>query len=178
MPWATGFWRGYDVYLGHSFDVAVETRFLATTIATFAKSRLASKEIVVDMGCGTGDDLFTIHEHGVRARGFDGNPSVRELSDNRCEVWDLTTRLPADLTARIVISFDTIQFIPQGREGMFFTNLAKLNPEWVFLSYPNYPIFSNSSMPLPAAIRAHRIYRDHDSMLRYLLGWDFELEYR
>jgi len=92
---------------------------------------------VVDFGCGLGLYVRDLRAAGIRAGGFDGNPSTPQISEGRCLHADLSSQL--DLGARWgwVLSLEVAEHIPREFEDTFLDNVDQHACAGLVLSWGN-----------------------------------------
>eukprot|EP00928_Gymnodinium_smaydae_P035420 TRINITY_DN2492_c0_g2_i2.p1 TRINITY_DN2492_c0_g2~~TRINITY_DN2492_c0_g2_i2.p1 ORF type:complete len:171 (-),score=18.05 TRINITY_DN2492_c0_g2_i2:71-583(-) len=110
-------------------------RALAEALITFFRSEGANT--VGDFGCGLGLYVRDFRAAGLRAGGFDGNPSTAVLSGGRCQVADLSSTLDFGTRWDWVMSLEVAEHIPRDYEGEFLNNLDRHARRGLVLSWGN-----------------------------------------
>ncbi len=123
-----GFWEGIEVKREHFYDSN-----LGKCLTNFFKNENATN--VVDFGCGMGDYVKTFRENNINARGFDGNPNTPELTNNLCNVLDLSIPKQFDEPFDWVMSLEVGEHLPQQYEDIFINNLHNNNKYGIVLSW-------------------------------------------
>ena len=107
MPIHTnGFWTGKKVKSQHAFD-----KKLAECLTIFFKNEDANS--LVDFGCGLGNYVKTFKDRGINAKGFDGNPNTLLLTNNLCEILDLSIPKKFDEPFEWVMSLEVGEHLPK-----------------------------------------------------------------
>ena len=79
----TGYWNVKNPKDIHSYD-----KNLSIALLEFFKNENVKTN--ADLGCGLGDYVNHFKNNNLNSRGFDGNPNTPLLTDNLCEVLDLS----------------------------------------------------------------------------------------
>lgn len=134
----TGIWNVNSLSC-YQFDIT-----LADAIIKMYK--LLNISSVVDCGCGCGHYVSYWRLNGMPVVGLDGNSYSQNLSsllltDNLCEVVDLTEELimedgesPFDL----VICIDVIAYIPPSHISYVIENFKNICNKYLLISWPDY----------------------------------------
>mmetsp|Transcript_32244 Transcript_32244/g.92554 ORF Transcript_32244/g.92554 Transcript_32244/m.92554 type:complete len:351 (-) Transcript_32244:70-1122(-) len=125
-----GAWLGASAEGYHMHDVPFSSALVA-----FFRGRGARG--VADFGCGLGLYVRDLRAAGVRAGGFDGNPSTPEITQGRCSHVDLSR--PVDFGTRWdwVLSLEVAEHIPRMFEDTFLDNLDSHACAGLVLSWGN-----------------------------------------
>ena len=125
---ANGYWNGIDASCTYNHDVS-----LGVSLTNFFK--IENAKSLVDFGCGMGDYVKTFQENNIKATGFDGNPSTLTLTNNLCEVLDLSVPKKFDEPFDWVMSLEVGEHLPQQFEDIFIQNLHNNNKYGIVLSW-------------------------------------------
>ena len=125
-----GYWLGVDAsrHHEHCYDAT-----LADSLIVFLQNENAKS--VVDFGCGMGHYVKTFQQNGINVVGFDGNPDTPELTNNLCEVLDLSVPKQFDEPFDWVLSLEVGEHLPQQFEDIFIHNLHNNNKHGILLSW-------------------------------------------
>lgn len=125
---STGVWTDIDVRANHFFDITLSQQLLA-----FLKKEAARR--VVDLGCGMGEYVAMLNANGVSVDGFDGNPNTPALTNNICNVLDLSSPIVLPTQYDWVISLEVGEHLPNEFEDIFIQNLHVHNKNGIILSW-------------------------------------------
>jgi cyclopropane fatty-acyl-phospholipid synthase-like methyltransferase len=123
-----GFWQGLKASSQHCYDSP-----LAESLTHFLK--IENVTSVADFGCGMGQYVKTFQQNNINAFGFDGNPNTPELSDNVCEVLDLSIPKQFDKPFDWIVSLEVGEHLPSQFEDIFLHNLHNNNKYGIILSW-------------------------------------------
>jgi cyclopropane fatty-acyl-phospholipid synthase-like methyltransferase len=123
-----GYWEGLEATTQHCYDAP-----LGNSLTHFFKSEHANT--VVDFGCGMGEYVKLFKQHDMNAVGFDGNPNTPELTNNVCEVLDLSVPKKFDEPFDWVLSLEVGEHLPPQFEDIFIQTLHKNNKYGMVLSW-------------------------------------------
>jgi len=123
-----GYWEGQEASKNHMHDPA-----LAEYLAKFFKSQ--NSKSVVDFGCGMGMYVKTFQQNNLNAVGYDGNPNTPELTNNTCNVMDLTVPKQFNEPFDWVMSLEVGEHLPKDFEDTFINNLHNNNKCGIVLSW-------------------------------------------
>jgi cyclopropane fatty-acyl-phospholipid synthase-like methyltransferase len=123
-----GYWEGLEASSQHCYD---ET--LSKSLVNFFKSEKASR--VVDFGCGMGNYVKAFQENDINAIGFDGNPNTPALTNNLCDILDLSLPVTFDKPFDWVMSLEVGEHLPKEFEDIFIKNLHNNNTRGIVLSW-------------------------------------------
>jgi cyclopropane fatty-acyl-phospholipid synthase-like methyltransferase len=123
-----GYWEGLEALGQHVYDSA-----LADYLLIFFKSENASS--LVDFGCGLGDYVKTFKNNNINAFGFDGNPNTPELTNNLCNILDLSIPKQFEQPFDWVMSLEVGEHLPKKFEDIFIYNLHNNNKYGIVLSW-------------------------------------------
>jgi cyclopropane fatty-acyl-phospholipid synthase-like methyltransferase len=123
-----GFWEGLESTTQHIYDSS-----LGDSLVSFFKNENATS--VVDFGCGMGNYVKTFQLNNINAIGFDGNPNTPELTNNLCEILDLSIPKQFDDKFDWVMSLEVGEHLPERFEDIFIHNLHNNNKYGILLSW-------------------------------------------
>ena len=123
-----GYWESDDVSCEHYYDSR-----LANVLINFFKHE--NVKSIVDFGCGMGDYVKIFKQHNINAIGFDGNPNTPKLTNNLCEVLDLSVPKQFDEPFDWVMSLEVGEHLPKEFEDIFIHNLHNNNKHGIILSW-------------------------------------------
>jgi len=123
-----GYWEGLEASSQHCYD-----SILGNYLVNFFKNEKCLS--LVDFGCGTGNYVKTFRENNINAFGFDGNPNTPELTNNTCQVLDLSIPKYFDEPFDWVMSLEVGEHLPQQFEDIFINNLHNNNKYGIVLSW-------------------------------------------
>lgn len=96
----------------------------------------------IDLGCGPGYYVRTLRDSKIMARGFDGNPYVREQSlvvlDQThfpCERIDLHRGIEAENATEMTILLDVGEYIPEIYTDVVFDNVCRLSSKYAIVCW-------------------------------------------
>lgn len=123
-----GYWVGTDASYHHCYDAN-----LCESLVRFFKNENVTS--LVDFGCGMGEYVKEFQKNNINAIGFDGNPDTPEITNNLCNVLDLSE--PIDFTTKFdwVMSLEVGEHLPQQFEDIFINNLHNNNKYGIVLSW-------------------------------------------
>jgi len=112
----------------HFFDANV-----ASNLLRFMKDKTPS--LIYDFGCGNGDYVKLLQDNGMKAFGFDGNPTTSNIP--YCSVQDLTDSSWSIPMADVVISFEVAEHVPSCFEDLLVGTLDRHVKKggWLILSW-------------------------------------------
>lgn len=126
-----GFWENMtarDVQKEHAFDKelsnALKQFFIEEKITTIA-----------DLGCGLGNYTKVLNNETTKCDGFDGNPNTKQLTNNLCNILDLSNRFSFDEPYDWVLSLEVGEHLPQQFEQTFIDNICSNNKYGIVLSW-------------------------------------------
>ena len=90
---------------------------------------------LVDFGCGTGDYVNHFNSNGLKADGFDGNPSTPKLTKEICGVLDLSEPQKLNKEYDWAMSLEVGEHVPSKYESIFIENLHNNNNKGIVLSW-------------------------------------------
>ena len=123
-----GYWEGVEASSQHCFDAK-----LGGCLTHFFKTENAKS--LVDFGCGMGNYVKLFQENNINAIGFDGNPNTPELTNNLCNVLDLSVPKRFDEKFDWVMSLEVGEHLPAQFEDIFIQNLHNNNKYGIVLSW-------------------------------------------
>lgn len=123
-----GYWEGLEASSQHIYDVT-----LGISLINFFKNENVKN--LVDFGCGMGKYVKTFQENNINAVGFDGNPNTPELTNNLCNVLDLSVPKKFDEPFDWVMSLEVGEHLPSQFEDIFIMNLHNNNKYGIILSW-------------------------------------------
>ena len=109
-----GFWENNSLD-GHAFD-----SMLSKSISKFCLKNKV--ETAYDFGCGHGKYTMDLNNTGVTCKGFDGNPHTKIISNDFCDVLDLTTDFKLS-EVDLVLSLEVGEHIPSEFEDHNIKNI-------------------------------------------------------
>ena len=119
-----GFWEGE---VEHCFDEP-----LCKNIIKFFSDK--KDDTIMDLGCGChGHYTLQLIKNGLKCKGFDGNPETPKLTNNVCQVRDLTEDF--DDLSDWIICLEVAEHIPKKYEKILIKNLHKNNKKGIILSW-------------------------------------------
>ena len=122
----TGIWQN-NSFEGHGYDT-----FLSNALVHILKKNNISE--VYDFGCGHGLYTRNLLVNKINCQGYDGNPYTQQLTDNLCNVLDLSK--PFDMPKKeYVITLEVGEHIPKINEDIFIGNVHNHNTKGVILSW-------------------------------------------
>lgn len=125
-----GAWIGANAAGYHMHD-----KPFADALVKFFQTRHA--RTVVDFGCGLGLYVRDLRAAGIRAGGFDGNPSTVQISEGRCLHADLSSKLDLGTRWAWVLSLEVAEHIPREFEQTFLDNVDQHACAGLVLSWGN-----------------------------------------
>ena len=125
---ANGYWEGLESSCQHAYDAS-----LGISLTNFFKTEKVKS--LVDFGCGMGKYVKTFQENEINAIGFDGNPNTPELTNNLCNVLDLSVPKKFDEPFDWVMSLEVGEHLPKKFEDIFLENLHNNNKYGIVLSW-------------------------------------------
>jgi cyclopropane fatty-acyl-phospholipid synthase-like methyltransferase len=123
-----GFWEGTKAMSMHCHDSS-----LAKYLTEFFKRENVNS--LADFGCGMGDYVKNFKENNINAIGFDGNPNTLELTNNICEILDLSEPKIFDEPFDWILSLEVGEHLPPQFEDIFIQNLHNNNKFGIVLSW-------------------------------------------
>ena len=123
-----GYWQGVEASSQHCYDSS-----MCVSLLKFLKTE--NVKSVVDFGCGMGDYVKAFQENNINAIGFDGNPNTPYLTNNLCNVLDLSLPKKFDEPFDWVISLEVGEHLPHKFEDIFIYNLHNNNKYGIVLSW-------------------------------------------
>ena len=123
-----GIWVGSDAGKHHQFDEQ-----LSHAIANLFKFNDINN--VIDIGCGLGYYKQVIESYGITCDGFDGNPNTPELTNNKCQVLDVSENIENQQQYDGLLCLEVGEHIPKEKEQVFIKNLAYYSPTLLVLSW-------------------------------------------
>jgi cyclopropane fatty-acyl-phospholipid synthase-like methyltransferase len=123
-----GFWESLNVETAHYYDLN-----LSNYLVKFFKEEKAN--IIADFGCGMGKYIENLKNNNINAIGFDGNPNTPELTNNLCEILDLSISKQFEKKFDWIISFEVGEHLPKEFEDIFINNLHNNNKYGIILSW-------------------------------------------
>lgn len=123
-----GYWVGMEATCQHVHDYN-----LAYVLVSFFKNENVTR--LADFGCGMGDYVKTFQQNNINAIGFDGNPNTPELTNNLCQVLDLSVAHKFDEPFDWILSLEVGEHLPKKFEDIFIQNLHNNNKYGIILSW-------------------------------------------
>ena len=123
-----GYWEGLEAVSQHVYDSS-----LGNSLVQFFKAQNVNS--LVDFGCGMGNYVKTFRQKNINAIGYDGNPNTPELTNNLCNVLDLSIPKIFDEPFDWVMSLEVGEHLPPQFEDIFINNLHNNNKYGIVLSW-------------------------------------------
>jgi cyclopropane fatty-acyl-phospholipid synthase-like methyltransferase len=125
---SNGYWIGSEVKSQHMFDSN-----LCKSLTQFFKNEKCKN--LADFGCGMGNYVNEFIKNDINAIGYDGNPNTPELTNNTCNVLDLS--VPTNFADQFdwVMSLEVGEHLPKQFEETFVNNLHINNARGIVLSW-------------------------------------------
>ena len=123
-----GYWEGLEAVSQHVYDSS-----LGNSLVQFFKAQNINS--LVDFGCGMGNYVKTFRQKNINAIGYDGNPNTPELTNNLCNVLDLSIPKIFDEPFDWVMSLEVGEHLPPQFEDIFINNLHNNNKYGIILSW-------------------------------------------
>jgi cyclopropane fatty-acyl-phospholipid synthase-like methyltransferase len=123
-----GFWEGLEASSQHCYD-----KPLGDGLVDFFKNE--NVKSLVDFGCGMGNYVKTFKNNNINACGFDGNPNTPELTNNECNILDLSISKIFEEPFDWVMSLEVGEHLPAQFEDIFINNLHNNNRYGIVLSW-------------------------------------------
>lgn len=124
----SGIWDLSDnVELHHAHDKGLEEELLNFFIK--------KNESVVDLGCGLGNYVKALKNNNIEVMGYDGNPNTKILTNNMCDIIDLSKKFKLDKYYDWVMSLEVGEHLPKKYEDIFINNLHNNNKLGIILSW-------------------------------------------
>lgn len=121
-----GFWESNSLD-GHAFD-----HLLNESISRFClKNKI---ETAYDFGCGHGKYTINLNNIGVDCKGFDGNPYTKMISNDFCDVLDLTTNFELK-KVDLVMSLEVGEHIPSEFEDHIISKIKNHAKKYIIISW-------------------------------------------
>lgn len=120
--------RGYwDGLVNHHTDKGILKRLVELT---------KQDTSVVDFGCGDASYAKAIKQvNGIQVDAFDGNPKVKELSNNFASQLDLSEEFDLGTEYDTVISLEVAEHIPKEFEEVYLSNIIKHTRNQLIISW-------------------------------------------
>lgn len=90
-----------------------------------AVARIARARTIADFGAGRGDYVAALRKVGFEVDGFDGTPTISDLTGGLVQTADLAIRQCFDRKWDIVMSLDVGEHIPAEFEQEFIGNVCR-----------------------------------------------------
>ena len=123
-----GYWEGLEANSQHCYDINLGH----SLIKFFLNENITS---VVDFGCGMGNYVKIFQQNNINAIGFDGNPNTPELTNNLCQILDLSIPKKFSEPFDWVLSLEVGEHLPKEFEDIFINNLHNNNKYGIILSW-------------------------------------------
>ena len=123
-----GFWEGLEVSSQHLYD-----KNLSNALLTFFKNEQV--KTLCDFGCGMGSYVQHFKENNINVSGYDGNPHTPQLTNNTCNILDLSKPIKFDTPFSWVMSLEVGEHLPKIFEDLFINNLHNNNENGIVLSW-------------------------------------------
>ena len=122
----SGSWENNSLE-GHAFD-----NFLCENIINFCKKNKIKD--AYDFGCGHGQYTLKLNKNKIKCKGYDGNPYTKNISNEFCDVLDLTTDFNFE-KKDLVISLEVGEHIPERYESHLIEKIKKHSKKYIILSW-------------------------------------------
>jgi hypothetical protein len=122
----TGIWLN-NTLEGHGYDI-----HLSNALVQILKKNNISN--VYDFGCGHGLYTRNLLINNILCKGYDGNPNTNQLTDNLCNVLDLSKKFELP-KKEYVITLEVGEHIPKLYEETFIQNIHNHNTKGIILSW-------------------------------------------
>ena len=123
-----GFWEGIEASSQHRYD-----ENLSDALLTFFKTEKV--KTLCDFGCGMGSYVQHFKKNKLNVSGYDGNPNTPKLTNNTCDVLDLSKPIKFNTPFSWVMSLEVGEHLPKKCEDIFINNLHKNNKNGIVLSW-------------------------------------------
>lgn len=123
-----GYWEGLEASSQHCYD----SNLGHSLIKFYLNENITS---VVDFGCGMGNYVKIFQQNNINAIGFDGNPNTPELTNNLCQILDLSIPKKFSEPFDWVLSLEVGEHLPKEFEDIFINNLHNNNKYGIILSW-------------------------------------------
>ena len=123
-----GFWEGTEASSQHAYDEKLSDASL-----TFFKTEQV--KTLCDFGCGMGSYVQHLKKNNLNISGYDGNPNTPELTNNMCDVLDLSKPINFNTPFSWVMSLEVGEHLPKKFEDIFINNLHNNNENGMVLSW-------------------------------------------
>jgi cyclopropane fatty-acyl-phospholipid synthase-like methyltransferase len=122
----TGIWLNNSLE-GHGYDTSLSNAL----VQILKKNNITD---VYDFGCGHGLYTRNLLINKINCEGYDGNPNTKQITDNICNVLDLSK--PFELQKKeYVITLEVGEHIPKSYEETFINNIHNHNTKGIILSW-------------------------------------------
>ena len=122
----TGIWLNNSLE-GHGYDT-----YLSNALVNVLKRNNITN--VYDFGCGHGLYTRNFIVNKIMCEGYDGNPNTKQLTDNLCNVLDLSKEFTLP-KKECVITLEVGEHIPNLYESTFIDNIHRHNTKGIILSW-------------------------------------------
>ena len=123
-----GFWEGVEASSQHCYD-----KKLSDELLTFFKTEKV--KTLCDFGCGMGGYVQHFKKNNLNVSGYDGNPNTPKLTNNTCDVLDLSKPIKFNIPFSWVMSLEVGEHLPKKFEDIFINNLHTNNKNGIVLSW-------------------------------------------
>ena len=128
-----GFSEGIEGSSQHCYDEK-----LSDALLIFFKNEQV--KTLCDFGCGIGSYVQYFKKNNLNVYGYDGNPNTPELTNNTCEVLDLSKPIKFDTPFSWVMSLEVggqaqMKHLSKKFEDVFINNLHNNNENGMVLSW-------------------------------------------
>jgi len=119
-----GYW---EEICGHHTDSGLTNALL---------SMVSDLESAVDFGCGDATYAkYLMSNSNIKIKAFDGNPNVKQITDNFAEQLDLSQSFNLDEKFDVVISLEVAEHIPKKYESTYINNLYTHMNKYLIISW-------------------------------------------
>jgi hypothetical protein len=99
-------------------------------------SLVSNLESIVDFGCGDASYVkYLLENSNIKAKAFDGNPNVKQITNNLAEQLDLAQPFNLGKKFDAVISLEVAEHIPKEYESVYVNNLCKHTNKYLIISW-------------------------------------------
>lgn len=123
-----GYWVGSEASSQHKHDESLSNEL----VNFFTHEKVTN---LADFGCGMGKYVDYFLKNNINACGFDGNPNTPELTNNVCNVLDLSVEKQFDEPFDWVMSLEVGEHLPKQYEDVFINNIHNNNKYGMVLSW-------------------------------------------
>jgi cyclopropane fatty-acyl-phospholipid synthase-like methyltransferase len=123
-----GYWLVGKGSRDHRFDT-----LLSKSIINYLKVNMIKSAI--DLGCGEGHYVNDLNNNGINCLGYDGNPNTTSITNNRCQIMDLSKPQVFEQKSEFTISLEVAEHIPKQFEDIYIQNVHNSNTKGIILTW-------------------------------------------